>query len=41
MPVKVFIKRRVKDGNLHELSKLLIKARTGAMQQQGYIYIRP
>jgi heme-degrading monooxygenase HmoA len=37
MPVKVLIRRKVKDGNLNQISKLLINARSGAMQQKGYI----
>ena len=37
MAVKVFIKRKFKDGKLNEASKLLIKARYNAMEQQGYI----
>jgi heme-degrading monooxygenase HmoA len=35
--VKVLIKRKIKDGELNEASKLLIKARYSAMGQQGYI----
>lgn len=37
MAVKVLIKRKVKNGKLKEASKLLIKARYAAMNQQGYI----
>ena len=37
MAVKVFIKRKIKNGKLNEASKLLIKARYAAMGQQGYI----
>jgi len=37
MAVKVLIKRKVKDGKLNEASKLLIKARYAAMNQEGYI----
>jgi len=37
MAVKVFIKRKIKDGKLNEASKLLIKARYNAMEQEGYI----
>ena len=37
MAVKVLIKRKIKDGNLNEASKLLTKARYNAMSQQGYI----
>ncbi|MGD2029004.1 MAG: antibiotic biosynthesis monooxygenase [Desulfobacterales bacterium] len=37
MAVKVLIKRKIKDGNLNEASKLLIKARYNAMGQPGYI----
>jgi heme-degrading monooxygenase HmoA len=37
MAVKVLIKRKIKDGKLNEASKLLIKARYNAMEQQGYI----
>ena len=37
MAVKVLIKRKVKDGKLNEVSKLLNKARYMAMSQQGYI----
>jgi len=37
MAVKVLIKRKVKDGKLNEVSKLLIKARYNAIGQQGYI----
>jgi heme-degrading monooxygenase HmoA len=37
MAVKVFIKRKIKDGKLSEASKLLIKARYNAMDQEGYI----
>jgi heme-degrading monooxygenase HmoA len=37
MAVKVLIKRKIKDGKLKEASKLLIKARYAAMNQQGYI----
>lgn len=37
MAVKVLIKRKIKSGKLNEVSKLLIKARYAAMEQQGYI----
>ena len=37
MAVKVLIKRKIKDGKLKAASKLLIKARYAAMNQQGYI----
>ena len=37
MAVKVFIKRKIKDGKLNEASKLLIKARYNAMDKEGYI----
>jgi heme-degrading monooxygenase HmoA len=37
MAIKVLIKRKIKDGKMNELSKLLIKARYDAMGQQGYI----
>ena len=37
MAVKVLIKRKIKDGKMNEVSKLLIKARYNAMNQPGYI----
>lgn len=37
MAIKVLIKRKLKDGNLNEASKLLNKARYNAMNQPGYI----
>ncbi len=37
MAVKILIKRKFKDGNLHAASRLLINNRSGAMQQPGYI----
>lgn len=37
MAIKVFIKRKIKKGNFNEASKLLIKARSNAMSQAGYI----
>ncbi|UCF89849.1 MAG: antibiotic biosynthesis monooxygenase [Desulfobacterales bacterium] len=37
MAIKVLIKRKIKEGHLRDASKLLIKARYGAMEQNGYI----
>ena len=37
MAVKVLIKRKIKEGQLNDASKLLIKARYNAMGQPGYI----
>ncbi len=37
MAVKVLIKRKIKDGKLIEVSRLLNKARYNAMGQKGYI----
>ena len=37
MAVKIFIKRKFKDGNMRAASRLLINNRKGAMQQPGYI----
>jgi len=37
MAIKILIKRKLKDGNLNEASKLLNTARYNAMSQQGYI----
>lgn len=37
MAVKIFIKRKIKEGKLKEASKFLIKARYDAMDQEGYI----
>ena len=37
MAVKIMIKRKFKDGNLHAASRLLVNNRTGAMKQPGYI----
>ena len=37
MAVKVFIKRKFKDGNLKVAARLLINNRNGAMRQPGYI----
>ena len=37
MAVKIFIKRKFKDGNLRAAARLLIKNRNGAMEQPGYI----
>jgi heme-degrading monooxygenase HmoA len=37
MAVKVLIKRKIKSNKLNEASRLLIKARYAAMDQQGYI----
>lgn len=37
MAVKIVIKRKFKDGNMHAASRLLINNRNGAMQQPGYI----
>ena len=37
MPIKVFIKRTVRPDNLKEVSRFLIKSRSAAMAQSGYI----
>ena len=37
MAIKVFIKRKIKDGKLQEASRLIGKTRYGAMGQKGYI----
>ena len=37
MAIKVFIKRKIKDGQLQEASRLISKTRYGAMGQKGYI----
>ena len=37
MAVKIFIKRKFKDGNMRVASRLLINNRNGAMRQSGYI----
>ena len=37
MAIKVFIKRKIKEGKLPEVPNLLSKARYGAMEQTGYI----
>lgn len=37
MAIKVFIKRKIKNGQLQEASRLISKTRYGAMGQKGYI----
>ncbi|MGD2185256.1 MAG: antibiotic biosynthesis monooxygenase [Desulfobacterales bacterium] len=37
MAVKIFIKRKFKDGSRQEASRFVINNRTGAMNQPGYI----
>ncbi len=37
MTVKIFIKRKLKDGNFSKISEMLIKARTNALGNKGYI----
>jgi heme-degrading monooxygenase HmoA len=37
MPVKILIKRRFKEKDISQNSKMLITARHGAMEQEGYI----
>ncbi len=37
MTVKIFIKRKLKDGNFPKVSEMLIKARTNALGNEGYI----
>ncbi len=37
MTVKIFIKRKLKDGNFPKVSEMLIKARTNALGNKGYI----
>jgi len=37
MAVKILIKRKIKDGNMHAAARLLINNRKGAMAQPGYI----
>jgi heme-degrading monooxygenase HmoA len=37
MAVKILIKRKFKNGNMHAASRLLINNRNGAMKQPGYI----
>ncbi len=37
MAIKVFIKRKIKDGKSQEASRLIGKTRYGAMGQKGYI----
>ena len=37
MAVKIFIKRKFKDGNMQAASRFLINNRSGAMKQPGYI----
>ncbi|MBU1343466.1 MAG: antibiotic biosynthesis monooxygenase [Proteobacteria bacterium] len=37
MTVKIYIKRKVKQGNLQKVSEMLVQARTNAVGKQGYI----
>lgn len=37
MAVKILIKRKFKESDISKISKILITARYGAMQQEGYI----
>jgi heme-degrading monooxygenase HmoA len=37
MAVKILIKRKFKDGNMKAASRFLIKTRTAAMKQPGYV----
>lgn len=37
MAVKILIKHKVKEGNMHAASQFLFKNRCGAMKQPGYI----
>ncbi len=37
MAVKILIKRTLKNGNLQKASEMLIRARTNAMEEPGYI----
>jgi heme-degrading monooxygenase HmoA len=37
MAVKIFIKRKIKEGKMLEASRLISKIRYGAMGQKGYI----
>jgi heme-degrading monooxygenase HmoA len=37
MAVKIFIKRKIKEGQLLEASRLISRIRYGAMEQKGYI----
>jgi quinol monooxygenase YgiN len=37
MTVKIFIKRKLKEGNFSRVSEMLIKARTNALGNKGYI----
>ena len=37
MAVKILIKRKFKDNDIGKISKMLITARYGAMEQKGYI----
>ena len=37
MAVKIFIKRKIKDGNMQAAPRLVINIRSGAMNQPGYI----
>ena len=41
MPIKVLIKRRFKDGYVKEINKVIKEIRFGAMDQEGYITVRP
>ncbi len=37
MTVKIFIKRKLKEGNFPKISEMLVKARTNALGNKGYI----
>ena len=37
MAVKIFIKRKIKEGKMLEASRLISRIRYGAMEQKGYI----
>lgn len=37
MTVKIFIKRKLKDDNFSKISEMLVKARTNALGNKGYI----
>jgi len=37
MTVKIYIKRKVKEGQFEKVSELLVRARTNAIGQKGYI----
>ena len=37
MTIKVLIKRKFRDGNVKESSKMLVQARHNAMKEKGYI----